>query len=318
MTCHNCNILCKKFGKHRNGLQRFRCSQCRKTFTEDHEKPLDTMYLPVEKAVSILQLLWEGCSIRSAERISGVHHQTIIALLVLIGEKCERLLEKKIRNVPVSDVQCDEIWGYVYKKEGHKWQYETDRKDIGDAYCFTALERHSKLLLAWHLGRRDTESTIAFIEKLRTATAEKQFQVTTDGFKPYINAIDMALVDRVDFAQLVKVYATSNEAEHRYPPGEVSGAVPSTITGNPDPARICTSHVERHNLSIRMGMRRMTRLTNAFSKKWENLKCAYALWFAFYNWCRVHQTLRITPAMAAGIADRVWELDELIMEAGRC
>ncbi len=311
MTCEDCNIRCQRFGKHRNGLLRFRCPQCKRTYTEPHTQTLG-MYIPQEKAVMVIQLLLEGNSIRSTERITGLDRNTIMKLLVLAGEKCEKLLESRIKNIPVSDVQCDEIWGFVQKKEGHKWMYESDRKDIGDAYCFTAVERNSKLLLAWHLGRRDAESTVAFIEKLRTATAEKQFQVTTDGFRPYVDAIDTALVDRVDFAQLVKVYATSNEAEHRYSPGEVAGAVPSVITGNPDPRRICTSHVERHNLSIRMEMRRMTRLTNAFSKKWDNLKAAYALWFAWYNFGRIHRTLRMTPAMEAGITDHIWTIAELL------
>ena len=138
------------------------------------------------------------------------------------------------------------------------------------------------------------------------------FQLTTDGFKPYVNAVEMILGDRVDFAQLIKVYASSREGEQRYSPGEVVEAVPVRIMGKPERRRICTSHIERQNLSIRMGMRRMTRLTNAFSKKWENLQAAYALWFAYYNFCRVHKTLRVTPAMEVGITDHVWTIAELI------
>ena len=275
------------------------------------------MYLPVEKAVSVLQLLLEGCSVRSTERITGVHHTTILSLLVRVGKNCERFMESRIRNVPVSDVQCDEIWGWVYKKEQNKWFREVNRTDIGDAYCFTAIERNSKLLLAWHLGRRDGPSTNSFIGKLRRATSEKWFQLSTDGFKPYIAAVDLALIDRCDYAQVVKVYAAPREGEQRYAPADVVKAVPYPVMGYPDRDRICTSHVERHNLSIRMGMRRMTRLTNAFSKKWANLKAAYALWFAFYNFSRVHRSLRVTPAMEAGITDHIWGIEELIMEASR-
>jgi IS1 family transposase len=231
-----------------------------------------------------------------------------LKLLTVAGEKCERLMDSRVRNVPVSDVQCDEIFAFVYKKEQHKWFHEAKRKDIGDAYTFVAIERHTKLVLAFHLGRRDRHSTDTFIGKLRDATADKRFQLTTDGFRPYIDAVDTALIDRVDFAQLVKVYASPREGEARYSPGDVIGAVPTPVVGNPDPDRICTSHVERQNLTMRMQIRRLTRLTKGFSKKWANLKAALALYFAWYNFCRVHKTLRMTPAMAAGIADHIWTI----------
>jgi IS1 family transposase len=251
-------------------------------------------------------------SICSVERITGIHRDTIMRLLIVAGGKCERLLDSRIKNIPVKDVQCDELWGYCQKKEQHKWPFEAKRRDLGDAYTFVAIERNSKLVLAWHLGRRDKPSTEIFIEKLRTATAEDRFQITTDGFRPYEDAIDTALVDRVDYAQLVKVYAAPREGEARYSPGEVTGAVPYPIMGNPDPDRICTSHVERQNLTMRMQIRRLARLTNAFSKKWANLKAALALYFAWYNFCRVHRTLRMTPAMEAGLSDRIWNIGDLL------
>lgn len=221
-------------------------------------------------------------------------------------------MRQKIEHLAVKDVEADEIWGFVQKKEGHKWPHEENVCEIGDAYCFVGMERTTKLVLAYHLGKRDKPATEAFIEKLRYATADSRFQITTDGFKPYVNAVDMILGDRVDFAQLVKVYASSREGEQRYSPGEVVEAVPVRIMGKPDRNRICTSHIERQNLSVRMGMRRMTRLTNAFSKKWENLQAAYALWFAYYNFCRVHKSLRVTPAMEAGITDHIWTIAELL------
>jgi IS1 family transposase len=217
-------------------------------------------------------------------------------------------LEKTIRNIHVRDVECDEIWGYVGCKEKRNVNGDPLR---GDAYCFVAIERNTKLVLTWHLGRRTARDTFAFTEKINEAT-QGQFQITTDGFKPYIDAVHTSLGTRVDFAQLVKVYAAPRDGEQRYSPAEVIDTVPLPRWGQPELSRICTSHVERQNLSIRMGMRRMTRLTNAFSKKWENLKAAYALWFAFYNFCRLHQTLRVTPAMEAALTDHVWTIETLL------
>lgn len=262
--------------------------------------------------MSILQLLLEGMSVRSVERVTGIHRDTILRLLVLAGERCETLMVDKVRGLPVRDVEVDEIWGYVFKKEGHKWEYEKDATEIGDAYCFVGMERTSKLVLAYHLGKRDTVSTDTFIGKLRHATSDERFQLTSDGFKPYIKAVEMLLRDRAHFAQLIKVYGASRDGEQRYSPAEVVDSVPVEIMGRPIRERICTSHIERQNLSIRMGMRRMTRLTNAFSKKWENLQAAYSLWFAFYNFCRVHKTLRVTPAMEAGIASHPWTIAQLM------
>jgi len=313
MTCHNCQIQCRRFGKHRNGLQRFRCNQCHKTYTEDHQRPLDEMRLPFDKACSILQLLLEGMSVRSVERITGVHRDTILKLLVLVGERCQRLMDEKLVDLDVSDVQCDEIWGFVGKKEGHKTAYEEQSQEIGDCYCFIAIERNTKMVLTYHLGKRSVASTQHFVHKLAYATSNTPYQLTTDGFRPYTKAIRKQMRGRVDFAQLVKIYSRPREGEQRYSPGEVVEARPFRIMGNPDNARICTSHVERQNLSIRMGMRRMTRLTNAFSKKWENLEAAYALWFAYYNFCRSHSTLHVTPAMESGIATHPWTLKQLVL-----
>lgn len=272
------------------------------------------MRVPLDNAVRVLQLLLEGMSVRSAERVTGVHRDTILRLLVLAGDRCQRLMSEKIKAVPVDDVEVDEIWGYVYKKEGHKWDSERENDRIGDAYCFIAMERTSKLVLTHYLGKRTAESTDQFIARLRLATdATRRYQLTSDGFAAYKGAVKSYLRGCVDFAQLVKVYASPREGEQRYSPAEVVDAVPEIVTGNPNRKRICTSHIERQNLSIRMGMRRMTRLTNAFSKKWENLEAAYALWFAFYNFCRIHKSLRVTPAMESGLADRPLTLKDLIL-----
>jgi len=313
VTCHNCRIECKRHGRDRKGNQRYQCGQCSKTFLEPREKPLEGMYLPIEKAEMVLRLLLEGNSVSSVERLTEVHHTTIFKLLVLAGDKCERLLGQKIRNVPVKDVQTDELWSFIGKKE--KARMPGDDPNLGDAYCFVGIERHTKLVLNFALGRRNQATTDIFIEGLRLATSAQNFQITADGFQPYVSAIENTLSDRVDFAQLIKVYRASVAGEARYSPAEVVSTEAVPVIGNPDPKRICTSHIERQNLSIRMGIRRFTRLTNAFSKKWENHWAALCCWFAFYNFCRVHKSLRVTPAMAAGIADHVWNVRELLEAA---
>ena len=175
-----------------------------------------------------------------------------------------------------------------------------------------AIERHSKLVLNFALGKRDQATTDIFIEGLRHATAAQNFQITTDGFKPYVSAIKNTLSDRVDFAQLIKVYRASVAGEARYSPAEVVSTEVVPVIGDPNPSRICTSHVERQNLTMRMQIRRFTRLTNGFSKKFENHWAALALYFAYYNFCRIHSTIRVTPAMEAKIADHVWDLAELL------
>jgi len=229
---------------------------------------------------------------------------------VKAGERCNKLLGEKIRNVPCKDVELDEIWGWVFCKERAK-RADHDLS-FGDNYCFVAIERNTKLVLNFALGKRDQQTTNVFIEGLRLATARSPYQLTADGFPAYPSAIENTLSDRCDFAQLIKVYRASPEGERRYSPAEVVSTERVPVIGNPDPSRICTSIVERQNLTIRMQMRRLTRLTNAFSKKWENLWAAYCLHFAWYNFVRIHRTLRVTPAMEAGITDRIWSISELL------
>lgn len=312
MDCPTCNTPARKFGKDRNGLQRFRCSSCKKTFLEDHHRPLGEMRLPLEKAVSVIQHLVEGCSIRSTERITGVEKRTILSLLSLVGQRSEKLMADRIKGLRIKECSCDEIWGYVGMKSRTKKQKALADKQIGDAWCFIAMDRHTKLILAWHLGQRNMEDTLAFTEKLAHAT-EGNFQINTDGFSAYKDAVVYSLgAQGVDFAQVIKIYKSSPESETRYSPSTCVGCGKVAVFGKPDLEQASTSHIERQNLTVRMAMRRMTRLTNAFSKKWLNLKRAYALQFAFYNFCRVHQTLRVTPAMMARITDHVWDIEELI------
>lgn len=313
MTCHNCKIEAKKAGKDRKGNQRFRCNQCKRRFQEERENLLGSMYLPEEKALLILRLLVEGNSVRSIERITGVEKKTILSLLVLAGEKCERLLNETIKGVAVRDVQADEMWGYVGMKEKTKKRQLKTEDGIGDAYTFVAIERNTKLVLAWHLGRRNMRDTVAFTEKIYEATSG-QFQLTTDGFAAYPDAVTYSLGTRVDFAQLIKVYEQAEQGggERRYSPPRVVEAIRKTIFGQPVEDRICTSHVERQNLTMRMMIRRLTRLTNAFSKKWENLQAALALHFAYYNFCRIHSSIRCTPAMESGLTGHIWTMRDLL------
>lgn len=314
MVCHNCQLKAQRYGKDRKGNQRFRCLPCNKSFSEPQEKPLGNMYLPMDKALLCLNLLVEGVSIRSIERITGVEKKTILSLLVLVGEKCERLLDEKLRKVKVNDLQLDEMWGFVSMKEKTKKRKGKDDVTLGDAYTFVAIERHSKLVVAWHLGRRTERDTLAFTEKVYQAVdgTEGRFQVSADGFAAYPDALAYSLGTRVDFAQLIKIYGVSDDEDHRYSPSQIKEVVTVPVFGNPDSDRICTSHVERQNLTMRMMMRRLTRLTNGFSKKWENLKAALALHFAYYNFCRIHSTIRCTPAMEAGVTKHVWELKDLL------
>ena len=234
---------------------------------------------------------------------------TIMKALVLAGEKCEKVMGRLLVNIPVKDVECDEIWGFVGKKE--KNCTPDDDPNFGDAYCFVAVERNTKLVLNFSLGKRNQQTTDAFIQGVRHATAGANFQITTDGFQPYKQAIPRML-GGCDFAQLIKVYRSASEGEGRYSPAEVKSTEVVPVRGTPDPKRICTSIVERQNLTIRMQMRRLTRLTNGFSRKWDNLWAAYCLHFAYYNFCRIHKTLRVTPAMETGLTDHVWGIAELL------
>jgi transposase-like protein/IS1 family transposase len=311
MTCHNCQIDCNRFGKHRNGLQRFRCSQCRKTFTEDRQKPLDEMRIPLDKATMILKLLVEGTSVRSIERVTQVHRDTILRLLILAGERCSRLLDEKMRGLKCNFIECDEIWTFCFKKQ--RRVRKADPAEFGDQWVFVALDAETKLVPSFCIGKRSAGTTAAFIDDL-SQRIENRAQITTDGFRFYVNAIERSFGADVDFAQLVKLYGDYGQHDHaaKYSPSPIIEVISKVRQGNPDAEHISTSYVERQNLTMRMQMRRFTRLTNAFSKKLENLKAAIALHFAYYNFCRVHKTLRVTPCMEAQITDHVWSMAELL------
>lgn len=273
------------------------------------------MRLSAEKALSCLHLLVKGMSVSAIERVTGVGKRTLLTLLLLAGRKGERLHGRCSRLVKVTDVQADEIRGFVWCKQKAKNQ-KGYGDECGDAYCLEAIERHTKLILAWHLGHRTAKETEVFTEKLDRATTG-QFQLTTDGWESYPEAVSYSLGVRVSYAQLIKEYRTAHpaqspEGECRYSPSRVLEVFKVPVIGEPATDAICTSHVERQSLTIRMQMRRLTRLTNGFSKPWENLHAAFALHFAYYNFCRIHKTLRCTLAMEARITNHVWELKDLL------
>jgi len=315
MNCLECDKPSKRFGKDRKGNQRYRCLSCGKSFQAPKVKTLDNSRLAEGKALAVLSHLIEGCSVRSTERLTGVHRDTILSLLTIAGRKCEALMLDRIEGLKVSDVQCDEVWSYVGMKKKTKTRKGETSDEVGDAWTYTAIESNSKLILAWHVGQRNYDDTVIFTDRIAHATSGS-FQISTDGFAPYRDAVVMSLgVQRVDFAQLIKIYRSSVMDEQRYSPAECCGARKETIMGNPDMDKCSTSHIERHNLSVRMENRTFTRLTNAFSKKWENHRSALALYFAYYNFCRMHKTLKMTPAMAAGVVDHLWDLKDLLLAA---
>jgi transposase-like protein/IS1 family transposase len=310
-ACRSCGGRVIRWGKDK-GVQRWRCKGCGATFADRPARPMGSMRIDPERAALILGMLTEGSSIRSAERLTGTHRDTICRLLRVAGAKAEAILSQLVRRVEVKDVQADEIWGYVGMKEKTKVEQGISDPQVGDAYTFVGFERHSKLVLSWHLGRRTAEDTMTFMGKLSGATAGR-FQLTTDGFGPYPGAVEEKLGARVDFAVLQKNYGTdAREDQRRYSPARIIGAEKQVVSGNPEESRVCTSHVERQNLHMRMQVRRLTRLTNAFSKKWENLKAALALHFWAFNFAWMHSAIRCTPAMAAGICRKPLRVADLL------
>jgi IS1 family transposase len=266
--------------------------------------------LSAEKKVAVLAAMVEGNSIRSTERMTGIHRDTIMRLVVSVGRRCADLMDEKLRGLTCRLIQADEIWTYVGKKE-KRVQRDDNATEVGDQYVFVAMDSETKLIPCFRVGKRDSVTTCYFIQDLQERLRYR-VQLTTDGFRPYKDAVDETFGLDVDYAMLVKVYSSSGQADTRYSPGEIVDIRTIPITGAPNPRLISTSHIERQNLTIRMQLRRFTRLTNAFSKKLENLKAACALHFAHYNFCRIHSTLRVTPAMAAGISSDVWPLDRLL------
>jgi hypothetical protein len=271
--------------------------------------------LPFEMQVRIASALVEGTSIRSVERQLGVHRDTIMRFGVKAGEACAELHDSLVRDLHSTTIQLDEAWSFVFKKQ--KRVRPDDPPERGDQYTFIATDANTKLAITWLVGKRTAANTCIFANDLRARVLGRP-QITSDGFRPYVDALDRAFGSEMDYAMLVKMYAEDHpggEAARRYSPGQITGTQTTVIAGYPDPAKINTSYSERANLTLRMQQRRFTRLTNGFSKKARNLRAAVSLHMAWYNWCRVHETLRVTPAMAAGLTDHVWSIAELLLAA---
>ncbi|OXE35538.1 MAG: IS1 family transposase [Phenylobacterium zucineum] len=269
--------------------------------------------LALAKRVQILAMPCEGSSMRAISRIADVSINTVAKLLVEAGEACLAIHDEHVRSVKASRIQCDEIWSFCYAKAKNVPTAKAAPDGAGDVWTWTALDADTKLMVAYFVGDRGAESAMILMDDLRARLANR-VQLTTDGHKAYLEAVEGAFGADVDYAQLVKLYGSigGNGPEKRYSPAECTGAKKVRREGNPDIAHVSTSHVERMNLSIRMQNRRFTRLTNAFSKKLDNHIHALALYFAFYNFCRIHKSLRVTPAMAAGITDRLWTLEDIV------
>ena len=263
-----------------------------------------------EKKLAVIAALVEGNSIRSIERMTGVNRNTIMSLLYRVGNGCEQLLHEKMRNLKCRNIQVDEIWCFVGKKQKHLTQLERDtRPDLGTQFVFVALDADTKLVPLFDIGKRDRTTANRFMLNLERRLAN-HVQITTDAFNGYYEAIDLAFGIDVDYAQLHKRFVSNGEI--RYSPPTISGVFHLVMQGSPRKKNISTSFVERQNLTMRMQMRRFTRLTNGFSKKLENLRASISLHFANYNFCRIHQTLGCTPAMEAGITNRLWNLEDLL------
>ncbi len=314
MNCPKCDSLSKKDGKDRHGNQRFKCTACKKRFALPTEKLLGSMILGEEKALLCLGLLVEGNSVRSTERITGVHRDTILSLLETVGKKCLWIQENLVTDVKAKFVQADEIWSFIAMKDKTKNEQNITSDKIGSAYTFTCIEADTKLIVAWHLGNRTEEHAVTFLRKIRGAVDRNaEFQISTDAFPGYKHNVPIVLNTQAHYGQIVKRYGTPNPNEVRYSPAECIGCKKKKIRGNPIKSKISTSYVERQNLTMRMSMRRFTRLTNGFSRKWENLNYMLAIYFAYYNFCRSHKSLdNATPAMAANLTKTIWSLKDIL------
>src|SRR4051812_36597187 len=268
--------------------------------------------VPLARRVQIINCLVEGNSIRSTERMTGTHRDTICRLLVEVGDGCAQLMDEQMHDLSCRRIQVDEIWAYVGKKQAHLKE-DDDRSRLGDQWTFVALDPDTKLIPSHRVGKRDGENAVAFMTDLSERLANR-VQISSDALAAYADAVERAFGADVDYGQELKYYDAEPIGPGRYSPPKVVERQRLVIAGNPDQAHILTSLVERQNLTMRMSMRRFTRLTNAFSKKVENLRAAVALHFAHYNFVRVHKSLRVSPAMAAGVSAHLWSIEELVAQ----
>lgn len=271
--------------------------------------------LSTAKRVAVVRALVEGCSIRSTVRMTGASKNTVTKLLTELAAACLKYQDEHLRGLTCQRVQADEIWSFCYARRGNVPEDKKGTFGFGDVWTWTAIDADTKLIITWLVANRDGESAERFMRDV-ASRIENRVQLTTDGHRPYLRAVDLAFGVDIDYATLHKVYASDPNAERRYMPPVCIGCKTEAVSGSPDPAHISTAYVERQNLSMRMSMRRFTRLTNAFSKKVENHAAALALYFMYYNFGRVHQTLRVTPAMQAGVSTHVWSIEEIVALLG--
>jgi len=267
--------------------------------------------LPFEKRVQVLTLLVEGMSLRAAGRATDTAFNTVTKLFVSAGNACAEYQDRTLRNLKCHRLQLDEVWSFIYTKQKNVPFARNAPPNAGDVWTWVAIDAQTKLVPSWRVGDRSSQTAIAFTDDLASRLANR-VQITTDGHKAYLEAIEGSFGADVDYAMLVKIYGQSLEGEKRYSPAECIGAVKQRVEGDPDPKHISTSFAERQNLTLRMQQRRFTRLTNAFSKKLENHAFSVALHYMHYNFCRIHKTLRTTPAMAAGVTDHVWSVADIV------
>lgn len=267
--------------------------------------------LSKEKRVQVIRCLVEGNSIRSTVRITGVAKNTVAKLLIDVGKACSEYQDRVFRNLTCKRLQCDEIWSFCYAKEKNVPNKYKGQFGYGDVWTWTSLDAKSKLVPSWMVGDRSAETAKLFIDDL-ASRLKYRVQLTTDGLKTYLEAIEGAFGSEIDYAILIKIYGSNPEGEKRYSPAKIKDIESKIISGKPKRKHISTSYIERQNLTMRMSMRRFTRLTNAFSKKVENHAHAISLHFMYYNFCRIHQTLRVTPAMEAKVTDRLWDVEDIV------
>jgi len=315
MTCMRCNHestkKCGYSGKRK--LQRYHCSNCNSSFVDPTaEKPLANHYVDLETTARVLELMMESTSVRAISRLTGLHIETILSLMVTAGEKCQRLLDTRIRGLRPHLVQADELHVTI---GCHAKRLRRDAPEQwGSVWTWLALDSETKLIISYFIGDRDADSAWRFMQDLRART-ENIFQLSTDGLRHYPDAVDAHFATSIHFAQLFKVFSTPDITgpDWMSAMSRVTSAIPKVRCGRPEPRFISTSHCERLNLSVRMHLRRYARRTNALSKKLENHKACFALWVAWYNFVRVNSAIRTTPAMAAGVTNHIWDMKEMLV-----
>ena len=299
----------KGHGKDSKGQPRRKCVVCGKSFTDKPATAYGNLRITDKEAATALGMLVEGMAIRAVERITGICRDTLCDLVLRVGEKCERFFAAQVRDLQVDDIQCDEIHSFVGMRNRQRMDLNRS-PEFGDSWTWIAIERNTKMVMAFQIGGRDNYNARTFLRKLNDATTGC-FQISTDGLGAYTNNVPFTFGNRVDFGQLIKSF-TNMQHTIRYAPGTIVAAEKRAIFGNPDKARICTSHIESFNQKFRAHLKRFARLTAAHSKSVAHHEAMQAIYFCFYNFCRKHETIKKTPAMAAGIADKQWTLLELL------